>query len=260
MKHPMLRRYRLALIALALVALGTSIAALYVHYRLITDPGYASFCDVNESISCQQVLQSAYATVAGVPIAAGGAIWAAAVLLLALWGMRHTSSEIAGRIAGYIFVLATVGLAVVFYYGYASFFVLGTACPLCMVMYASVAGIFLVAAAAATSLTGIPAHLGDDVKELTRSQTATTLAVAWVAASIALILLFPRPEAFGSAAPAAVESSAEPVLRAMTHEELDVWHSIWIAQARHEAGFYRPAGEVRPQFNDFRAVMRQRGV
>src|SRR5215208_5695103 len=136
MKQPMLRRYRYGLIALALLGLGTSVAALVVHYRLMTDPSYASFCDISESVSCRQVLQSSYATVAGIPIAAGGAIWSAAVLLLALWGMRQTSSDLAGRVAGYIFVLATMGLAVVFYYGYASFFVLGAACPLCMTMYA----------------------------------------------------------------------------------------------------------------------------
>src|SRR5918993_5757636 len=177
MKQPMLRRHRYALIALALLGLGTSVTALVVHYRLMTDPAYASFCDISETVSCQQVLQSSYATVAGVPIAAGGAIWSLAVLLLAVWGMRHTSSELAGRVAGYIFVLGTIGLAVVFYYGYASFFVLGTACPLCMAMYVSVAGIFLASAAAATSLTAIPARLGEDLKGLTRSQTGTTLAV-----------------------------------------------------------------------------------
>ena len=77
--------------------------------------------------------------------------------------MRQTSSELAGRVAGYIFVLATMGLAVVFYYGYASFFELGAACPLCITMYVSVAGIFLVSAAAATSLTPIPARLGEDL-------------------------------------------------------------------------------------------------
>ncbi len=174
----MLRRYRYALIALGLIGLATSVTALVVHYRLLTDPGYSSFCDVSESVSCQQVLQSSYATVWGIPIAAGGAIWSAAVLLLAIWGMRHASSELAGRVAGYIFVLATVGLAAVFYYGYASFFVLGTACPLCMAMYVSVAGIFLASAAAATSLTAIPAKLGEDVTALTRSQSGVTLAVA----------------------------------------------------------------------------------
>ena len=151
----MLRRYRYALIGLALLGLATSVTALVVHYRLMTDPSYSSFCDINANVSCQAVLQSDYATVAGVPIAAGGAIWSLVVLLLAVWGMRHTSSELAGRVAGYIFVLATIGLAVVFYYGHASFYVLETACPLCIAMYVAVAGIFLASAAAATSLTAI---------------------------------------------------------------------------------------------------------
>src|SRR6187549_979594 len=107
MKAPMLSRYRYALIGLALLGLGVSVTALVVHYRLLTDPGYSSFCDVSATVSCQQVLQSSYGRVAGVPVAAGGAIWAAAVLLLAAWGMRQTSSELAGRVAGYIFLLAT---------------------------------------------------------------------------------------------------------------------------------------------------------
>jgi len=253
MKQPMLRRYRYALIGLALLALGTSIASLVVHYRLMTDPSYSSFCDVSETVSCQQVLQSAYATVAGVPVAAGGAIWAAAVLLLAAWGMRHTSSELAGRVAGYVFVLATVGLAVVFYYGYTSFFVLRTACPLCMAMYVSVAGIFLVAAAAATSLTAIPARLGEDIKGLTRSQTATTLTVAWLAASVALIIFFPRAEAFGSDAPAVVETTPEPV-ETLSPDQVAEWNKYLDTKvAVSEAGLL-PTGPMKVRiikFNDY---------
>ena len=247
----MLRRYRYALVGLALLGVATSVTALVVHYRLMTDPAYASFCDINESVSCQQVLQSSYATVAGVPIAAGGAIWSLAVLLLALWGMRHTSSELAGRVAGYIFVLATVGLAVVFYYGYASFFVLGTACPLCMAMYVSVAGIFLASAAAATSLTSIPARLGEDVKGLTRSQTGTTLAVGWVAASIALVLLFPRPEAFGAAAPSAVETAPAPELEVLTADQVAEWNKYLDGQTALSEPGLLPTGSMKVRFIKF---------
>lgn len=250
----MLRRYRFALIALALVGLATSIAALVVHYRLLTDPGYASFCDISATVSCQQVLLSEYATVAGVPIAAGGAIWSAAVLLLAAWGMRQTSSELAGRVAGYIFVLATAGLAAVFYYGYASFFVLGTACPLCMTMYASVAGIFLASAAAATSLTSIPARLGEDVRALTRSQSATTLVVAWIAASIVLIVFFPRAEEFGAAAPSAVEAIPEPELEVLTPEQLTDWHRYLDTQTPLAEPALLPTGQAKVlliKFNDY---------
>ena len=37
------------ILALALLALGASLAALYVHYRIIKDPTYTSFCDINET-------------------------------------------------------------------------------------------------------------------------------------------------------------------------------------------------------------------
>ena len=84
-----MQRSRAALIALASLGLGASVYALYVHYRL-TDPSYIPGCEINSSVGCQQVLQSAYGSVLGVPVAAGGAIWAALVLLLAVWGMRQT--------------------------------------------------------------------------------------------------------------------------------------------------------------------------
>jgi protein-disulfide isomerase len=165
--------------------------------------------------------------------------------------MRHSSSELAGRVAGYIFVLGTIGLAVVFYYGYASFFVLGTACPLCMAMYASVAGIFLASAAAATSLTSIPARLGEDVKGLTRSQTGTSLAVGWLAASIALVLLFPRQEAFGTEAPSAVDAAPERELEALTPDQLAEWHKYLDGQiALSEPGLL-PTGSMKVRFIKF---------
>ena len=249
----MLRRYRYALIALALVGLGASVTALVVHYRLLTDPGYSSFCDVSETISCQQVFQSRYGSVAGIPVAAGGAIWAGAVLLLAGWGMRQASSELAGRIAGYIFLLGTVGLAAVFYFAYASFFVLGHACPLCMTMYASVVGIFLVSAAAATSLTTIPSRLGEDLSGLTRSHTATTLAVAWLAASIALVVLFPREQVL-SAEQATADAPPEPVLETLTPEQLAEWNKYLDSQVPLSEPGLLPSGTAKVlliKFNDY---------
>src|SRR5262245_61427630 len=117
-------RTRNALMAFSALGLAASIAALYVHYRVITEPGYTSFCDISETVSCEQVFQSDYGTVAGIPVAAGGAIWSALVLIMSAWGMRKPKSEEASRAASYVFLLATVGLAAVFYFAYASFFVL----------------------------------------------------------------------------------------------------------------------------------------
>ena len=103
-------------------------------------------CEVNETVSCQQVLTSQYGSVLGIPVAAGGAIWSLLVFMLAAFGLKDPKSETASRVAGYIFVLSTLGLARVFYFGYVSFFVLKTACLLCMTMYVSVIGTFLISA------------------------------------------------------------------------------------------------------------------
>jgi uncharacterized membrane protein len=248
-----MQRSRIALIALAILGLGASTYALYVHYRM-SDPSYIPGCEISDTVGCQQVLQSAYGSVLGVPVAAGGAIWAAAVLLLAFWGMRQPRSDQAGRVAGYIFGLATIGLAAVFYFAYASFFVLGQACPVCMTMYASVAGIFLVSASAATSLTAIPARLGEDLSGLTRSQTATTLAVAWLAASIALLVLF-RPQtvtALGEPAAAATQAPAEPVMETLSPEQIAEWDKYLDTQT--PVAELLPSGQIKVRvvkFNDY---------
>ena len=42
---------RLALVC-ALVGLAASVAAAYVHYHLLFDPSYTSFCDVNSTFNC----------------------------------------------------------------------------------------------------------------------------------------------------------------------------------------------------------------
>ena len=110
---------RIWISVLAAVALGASLASLYVHYRIIADPNYTSFCDISETVSCEAVYQSAYGSVAGVPVAAGGAIWAALVLLLAFFGLRLPKSDTASAVSGYIFVLSTIGLAAILYFGYA---------------------------------------------------------------------------------------------------------------------------------------------
>ena len=250
----MLHRHRLALIALAVLGLAASSYALYVHYQLMTDPTYSAACEISETVSCQQVFQSAYGSVAGVPVAAGGAIWSGLVLLLAAWGMRQPASEQAGRVAGYIFVLATLGLAAVFYFAYASFFVLNQACIVCMTMYVSVAGIFLVSASGATSLTAIPARLGDDVSGMTRSQTAVTLAVAWLAAAILLVVLFPRDPVAAAVAqdPAAIQAPPEPPLETLTPEQMAEWEKFLDGQPR--VADVLPTGDTKVlvvKFNDY---------
>jgi uncharacterized membrane protein len=244
----MASRIRIAIIAFAALGVAASAYALYVHYMLVTDPGYAPACDISATVSCQQVLQSAYGKVAGVPVAAGGAIWSALVLLLAALGLNLPNKERSSRIAGHIFVLSTVGLAAVFYFAYASFFILKQACPVCLTMYVSVIGVFLVSAASAGSLGSALGNLGRDIGALRRDQTAVTAGVAWLAASIALVVLFPREqvvEASGIAqAPVAIE--------ALAPEQLAEWEKWLDTQPRvADAGPSSPS-EVRfIKFNDY---------
>jgi uncharacterized membrane protein/protein-disulfide isomerase len=245
----MLQRHRLGLIVFALLALGASIFALYVHYKLMTDPGYASVCDISETVSCQQVLESSYGRVFGIPVAAGGAIWSALVLLLSAYGMRKPASESAKRSAGYVFLLGTVGLAAVFYFAYTSFFVLQTLCPICLTMYVSIVAIFVISAMAAGSLSDLPRRLTTDLTGLRSNPTAATLAAVWLVASIALIVFFPTQQQVSAQAQA-----EEPVLEAISPDELAAWHAWWDKQMPVSEPIVRPSGDVKVlvvKFNDF---------
>jgi uncharacterized membrane protein/protein-disulfide isomerase len=250
----MTSRSRYAIIALSVIGLAASFAALYVHYQILTDPNYTnSFCDVNETVSCQQTLQSEYATVAGVPVAAGGAIWAGLVLLLSAWGMRAPRSEGASRAASYVFLLSTVGLAAVFYLGYASFFVLGQACPLCMAMYVSVIGIFLVSASAAGPLGALLSGVRKDLAALKGSPTAAALAAIWVVASAGLVLAFPREQAVSQQAAGSTVTAAPAVpVETLAPEQLAELHT-WLDR-QPAVPDAMPQGDVKVlllKFNDY---------
>jgi len=227
------------LLVLALVAFAASVASLYVHYQLIADPTYVSFCDVSETVSCEAVYKSSYGTAFGVPVAAGGVVWAALVLVLVGYGMRAPRSEAAARAAGYVFLLSVVGLASVFYFAYASFFVLQKACPLCMAVYASVTGIFIVSSAIAPAKLGsLLSGAGNDIGGLVSSPSAMGLGALWLIGSIALVALFPR-EAIrepGTAAPVV------PV-ETLDQAQLEEWHKWIDAQPRvAEVMAQAPAG------------------
>src|SRR5262245_66070142 len=107
------RQAQLALLFVVL-GLGASIGATYVHYHLLYDPTYTSFCDVNATFSCTQVYQSQFSTVRGVPVAIFGAIWFGFAALLAVGGMTARPS-VRESIPAYLMVGSTLSLAVVLY-------------------------------------------------------------------------------------------------------------------------------------------------
>jgi uncharacterized membrane protein/predicted DsbA family dithiol-disulfide isomerase len=224
----MTRHARPLILALAAVALAASVASLYVHYQLLRDPAYTSFCEVSETVSCEAVLTSSYGSAFGIPVAAGGAIWSLLVLLLALRGMDGRKSETTAAVAGYIFILATLGLAAVLYLGYASFFIIQKACPLCLTMYVAVIGIFIVSGAAAASVSSLPSRLGRDLSTLRRSPVALGLAAAWLLASVSVVAFFPREEAAATQETAAAAVPAVPIeeLSADDRAQFETWMAM----------------------------------
>jgi uncharacterized membrane protein/protein-disulfide isomerase len=245
-------RYRVPLILFALLGLVASIYASYVHYKLLTVPDYTSLCEVSETVSCQQVFQSQYGSVLGVPVAAGGAIWAGLVLLLAAWGMRKPESPDAARVAGYVFVLGTLGLAAAFYFGYVSFFVLRSACVVCITMYVSIAGVFLLSAAAAGPLRALPSLISKDLSGVWRTPVTAVLTALWLLASVGLVLAFPREQPAGAAS----SEQAAPLVpqETLTPEQIAEWEQWLAAQTPSTVADVLPSGTTKIlvlKFNDF---------
>jgi protein-disulfide isomerase len=200
-------------------------------------------------VSCGAVLQSAYGTAFGVPVAAGGAIWAGLVLLLAVAGMGGSDRERVETTVGYVFVLSVVGLAAVFYFGYASFFVLQKMCVLCVAMYISVIGIFLTSSGATSvALSALPGRLFRDLRAVFMRPAAASLAILWLAGSVSLIAFFPREEPY-------VESSAQATaapLEALDAAQLTEWHA-WLDRQPREADVApgKPGTVLLLKFNDY---------
>jgi uncharacterized membrane protein/protein-disulfide isomerase len=182
---------RFALVC-ALVGLGASVWAAYVHYHLLFDPHYTSFCDVSSTISCTTVYQSRFSTLRGVPVAILGAIWFAVAALLSLGGLsaRETVKE---SIPGYLFVLSTLALSMILYLGYASFFIIKAVCIMCLTTYAAVIGLFIVSGAATSiPMTTLPRRAARDLRVLAASPLAIALVVLFFAGAATTVAFFPR--------------------------------------------------------------------
>ena len=257
---------RTLLIVFSILGLAASISSLYVHYQMLQDPAYSSFCDVSATVSCEAVLESRFATMFGVPVAAGGAIWSGLVLLIAAFGMRTRQPEASAAAAGYIFLLSTLGLAVVLYLAYASFFVIQKACPLCMAMYIAVIGTFIVSgAAASTGLGALPSRFGRDLGSVFRSPVTATLAVLWLVASVSLAAFFAR----ATPAPVSedVSSAPVPVTETLTDDQIAQFDEWAAAQPRVTLPVPADgAGVLVVKFNDYQcpscrqAYLEYRGI
>lgn len=184
---------RKLLVAFALLGLAASSAATYVHYNLIQNPDYSSFCDINATVSCKAAYLSRYGSVAGVPVAVGGVLFFAWVLLM-VWGSRG-KSRIKDSAPAYIFAVSTLALAVVLYLAYASFFVLKEVCPLCVATYVGVIGIFVISGGASSvPMSSLPVRALRDLRVLAATPLALVIALLFVAGAAWGTTRFPHQQ------------------------------------------------------------------
>ncbi|MDR1990089.1 MAG: thioredoxin domain-containing protein [Acidobacteriaceae bacterium] len=212
---------RIALVA-SIVGLSASVAAAWVHYHILADPAYTSFCDVNATVNCSNLYSSQYGTFSGVPVAIFGAIWFAwaALLSIAATSARQGVSE---SVPGYLFAGSTIALAAVLYLGYASLFLMKQVCPLCVITYAAVITLFLISGAVTSvPMASLPRRAAYDLKVLFSTPIALILALVWIGGSATTLAFFPRPVTLAeAAATAAAAPAAAPASAAQGRSELE---------------------------------------
>ena len=198
----------------------------YVHHRLLFDPRYASFCDINSKVSCTEVLLSRYSTAYGVPISIFGAIWFAGALVL-IGASAFGGDALRENASGYLFALSTAGLAVVLYLAYISIAVLKVYCPLCLTADAGVVGLFIISGAATPfPMTTLPRRLLHDLKASIVSPLAIAVIVIFVAGAGSAVALFARESAAAEGAAVAATAQAATADRS---SEFERWY---VAQPR----------------------------
>jgi uncharacterized membrane protein len=191
------------LLTFAVLGLGASLTASYVHYHLLTDPGSTSFCDVNDTVSCTQAYLSRYGSMFGVPVALLGVLFFAVVLaLVGLAGRQGSPAR--ENTPGYVFALSTIGLAFVLYFGWASYFVLKVFCILCAITYVSVIALFIISGGATSfPMKTLPGRARRDVRTLVSSPIALVLLLLLVLGVFGSVALFSPPTVTQAATQAA---------------------------------------------------------
>src|SRR5262245_12089789 len=214
---------RKLLLGFALLGLAAASTSSYVHYQLLTQPNYSSFCDVNTTVSCTEAYLSQYGSVWGVPVALAGVLYFVLVALLAGLAARPSSS-VREAAAGYIFALSTVGLAFVLYLAWASYIQLKVFCVLCAVTYVSVIGIFIVSGGATTvPMSTLPGRAPRDLRTLVSTPFALVIALLFVVVASVGIVKFPHESTLSAQS---ADTATYPPLTDGQRAELEKWWDV----------------------------------
>jgi uncharacterized membrane protein len=225
----------------AVIGLAAASSSLFIHYRLLTQPGYMSPCDINATFSCSDAYRSPYGSLFGVPVALFGVLWFAFVIVLVAVASRGPAA-VGESLPGYLFAWSTIGLAVTLYLAYAAFFILKELCVFCLVTYAAVIALFIITGSAtAIPMLSLPRRFVRDLGVLVARPAALVVAVVFLAASVLGIVFFPRNL---TPAQQAVADAATPAQPLSTDQRSD-FEQFWAAQPR----------EIVPVSNEGAAVL-----
>ncbi len=243
----MTSRTRNLLLGFSALGLAASLASTYVHYRLLTVPDYSSVCDISSTVSCTDAYLSRYGSFWGVPVAIGGVVFFALVILLTAFGRRRPLQK-RENIPGYIFALSTIALAVVLYLAWASFFQIKAVCLLCVTTYVAVIAIFISSGGATKfPMTTLPRRAMRDVGDLLKSPAALLITVLFVGGAAALVAAFP-----GETATTEVVEAAPPQYPPLTDQQRADFEKWWDVQPKVEVPIDRGTAKVLVvKFNDF---------
>jgi len=176
------KRAAVATLVLAVIGFAIGIMLAQVHAGLAADPGYTSFCSINETVDCDRVMSSEYAYAFGVPVAWWALLTYAAVGALALIAWRAPRVSQRRQTATLLFAVAIAGLSYSAFLAYIAFFVLGTVCLLCSGLYVVNLGLLVT-----TAMLYAGARAGARDSDAWQGHTRTILALAVVAGLLLVV-------------------------------------------------------------------------
>jgi uncharacterized membrane protein/protein-disulfide isomerase len=237
------------LLMFATLGLGSSSVSSYVHYRLLTDVSYTSFCDVNATMSCAQAYLSRYGSFLGIPVAIGGVLFFALVLVIVGVAGRMGSAARENAPA-YVFALSTVALAFVLYLAWASYVVLGNFCILCTITYVAAIGIFVISGGATSfPMKTLPGRAQRDIRTLVSTPGPLMVALLFVAGAVTAIAAFPRESGSSGQSASAATATALPPVSDDDRAKLAQW---WEVQPKVEVPVPSDGAKVViVKFNDY---------
>lgn len=129
------RIFNIALLLVLTIGFIGSIELSYIHFKVSDSAGdYKSFCNINDTINCDTVAVSPWATLFGVPIAILGML--SYLFAMCLAGLRLTSWRARLPHAGiYLWWMAALSVLYSCYLAWICYAEIGAWCLMCMVLY-----------------------------------------------------------------------------------------------------------------------------